>query len=105
MLGYQLGLHLLKYVYLFSECCRQKQKELEVKRGTEIHNTMMVKVEINRQIEIYISNSRTQEETVEGCVNALKIIFLNGIKYCPAFKRLIHMNKTHRWVRLLWSEL
>ena len=74
LLGYQLGLHLLKYVYLFSECCRHKQKELEVKRGTEIHNTM-VKVKINRQIEIYISNSRTQEETVEGCVNALKIIF------------------------------
>ena len=62
LLGYQLGLHLLtlkvKYVYLFSECCRHKQKELEVKRGTEIHNTM-VKVEINREIKIYISNSRT----------------------------------------------
>ena len=39
-------------------CCRLKQNELEVKRGSEIHNTM-VKVEINRQIEIYISNSRT----------------------------------------------
>ena len=58
LLVYQLGLHLLKYVYLFSECCRHKQKELEGKRGTEIHNTM-VKVEINQQIEIYNSNSRT----------------------------------------------
>ena len=59
---YQLGLHLFtfeeKYVYLFSECCRHKQNELEVKWETEIHNTT-VKVEINRQIEIYISNSRT----------------------------------------------
>ena len=45
-------------VAMFSECCRHKQNELEVKRGTEIHNTT-VKVEIIRQIEIYISNSRT----------------------------------------------
>ena len=34
LLGYQLGLHLLtlkvKYVYMFSECCRHKQNELEV---------------------------------------------------------------------------
>ena len=65
-------------MYLFSECCRHshKQNELEVKRGTEIHNTT-VKVETNRQIEIiYIYNSRTylkRKETVEGCVNALKI--------------------------------
>ena len=44
-------------VYMFSECCRHKQNELEVKRGTEIHNTT-VKMEINRQIEMYISNSR-----------------------------------------------
>ena len=48
LLGYQLGLHLLtlkmKYVYMFSEFCRHKQNELEVERGTEIHNTTVVVV-------------------------------------------------------------
>ena len=59
-------------MYLFSECCRyfHKQNELEVKRGTEIPNTM-VKVETNRQIEIYISNSRTHITSREGCVHEL----------------------------------